>query len=59
MEQERKRQSATAAAAGAAVVLVECVAGSCKAEEWDGGGSIVQESDVLEAVPVGVGSWTA
>ncbi|XP_062199701.1 uncharacterized protein LOC133902127 [Phragmites australis] len=40
----------------AQVVALECVAGSSKAEEWGGGGSVVQEGDVVEAVRVGRGS---
>jgi hypothetical protein len=32
------------------------VAGSSKAEEWGGGGGVVQEGDVVEAVRVGRGS---
>ncbi|XP_062193175.1 uncharacterized protein LOC133896592 [Phragmites australis] len=40
----------------AQVVALECVAGSSKAEEWGGGGGVVQEGDVVEAVRVGHGS---
>jgi hypothetical protein len=34
------------AAAVVAVVVLECVAGSSKKEEWDGGNDVVQEGDV-------------
>lgn len=50
MEQEdgrRKRE------AEEPVVVLECVSGSSKAEEWGSGGAVVQEGDVVEAVRVG------
>ncbi|XP_006660769.3 uncharacterized protein LOC102710811 [Oryza brachyantha] len=64
MEQEDGRRKREAAAAGTAagegqVVVLECVAGSSKAEEWGGGAGVVQEGDVVEAVRVGRGSGAA
>ncbi|KAG8057205.1 hypothetical protein GUJ93_ZPchr0002g26443 [Zizania palustris] len=64
MEQEDGRRKREAAGAGTGagegqVVVLECVAGSSKAEEWGGGGGVVQEGDVVEAVRVGQGSGAA
>ena len=55
VEQEEGRRKREAAVVG----VLECVAGSSKAEEWGGGGAMVQEGDVVESVHVGLGSGAA